>query len=364
MRARASVLVGVGHGDQADRRDLAPTCRRGSRPSDADADHADSQLFARHAASSDAVAMESTVMRAIRCGRAAVAEDRRTLERARRRARRRSARDRRRRGCSSPSRRSPPTRSPRAGSRRARPTGRPRAGRRRSRWRSTRAPRSSSSMRVYGTGSTQLDDARDARCPTRRSAHACAGGTGKTTGTLAAGRGSRARPRGAPGRRCCSCGARWRGRSRPAPASIRGRAASSSMSHSTSPVTWISPRTSSASRLRRAPLGRREQHVGEPVGLDAVALLGHVVAKGAQPGLDVQQRQPGRGGGARARQRGVGVAAHEDRVGPLGARSPRASRSLAERELLLARARADAEVVVGRGQRRWRAICSSDIAAS
>ncbi len=56
--------------------------------------------------------------------------------------------------------------------------------------------------------------------------------------------------------------------------------------------------------------GGGAQDVGELVDQDAVVLLGHVPVPAAQPGLDVQQRQPARVGGQRAGQRRVGVALH------------------------------------------------------
>ena len=88
------------------------------------------------------------------------------------------------------------------------------------------------------------------------------------------------------------------------------------MSQSGSPVTWT--RAGDALRLevrRERARGGREQHVRERVGLDAVALLGHVVAVGPQAGLDVDQRDAGGRRGPRAGERRVRVAAHEHGVG-------------------------------------------------
>ena len=92
------------------------------------------------------------------------------------------------------------------------------------------------------------------------------------------------------------------------------------------------------------PGGRCQQQVGEPVGLDPVALLGHVVAVGAQPRLDVHERDAGGDGGAGAGERGVGVAPDDHDVGVLDL-DDLGQALLAELELLLARSRADAQVV-------------------
>ena len=118
----------------------------------------------------------------------------------------------------------------------------------------------------------------------------------------------------------------------------------SSVSHSGSPVTSTRPATPSAMRLSRAPGRRRQEQVGEPVGLDPVVLLGHVVAVGAQPRLDVHERDAGRDRGAGAGERRVRVAADDDDVGVLEV-DDLGQALLPDRELLVARARADAEVV-------------------
>ena len=97
----------------------------------------------------------------------------------------------------------------------------------------------------------------------------------------------------------------------------------------------------------------REEDVGETVGLDAVALLGHVVAPRPQAGLDVHQRQPGGDRRAGARERGVRVAADDDRVRALLGDHGGEAR-LGELHLLLAPQRADAEVVAGTRRARYR----------
>ena len=96
-------------------------------------------------------------------------------------------------------------------------------------------------------------------------------------------------------------------------------------------------------------LAGREEQVGEPVGLDPVGLLGHVVAVAAQAGLDVEQRHPGGDGGAGAGDRRVGVAADEHRVGPLGLDHP-GDPLLGHGDALVVGQRADAEVVFGQRQ--------------
>ena len=101
-------------------------------------------------------------------------------------------------------------------------------------------------------------------------------------------------------------------------------------------------------RLGRAPVGA-EQQVGEPIDLDPCPLLGHREVTAPQPGLDVRDPDPRGMRRARARERRVRVAEHEDDVGPLGVDHPtqrgrqrvdvggaqvEAVRRLGERELL------------------------------
>ena len=92
-----------------------------------------------------------------------------------------------------------------------------------------------------------------------------------------------------------------------------------------------------------------EEKVGEPVGLDPVVLLRHVVAVAAQAGLDVKQRHPGGDRGAGAGDRRVGVAANQDGVGPLALDHP-GDPLLGDRDALVVGQRADAEVVLGQRQ--------------
>ena len=96
-------------------------------------------------------------------------------------------------------------------------------------------------------------------------------------------------------------------------------------------------------------LAGSEEKVGEPVGLDPVVLLRHVLPVAAQAGLDVQQRHPGGDRGAGAGDRRVGVAADEDGVGPL-ALDHAGDPLLRHRDALLERQRADAEVELGQRQ--------------
>ena len=84
-------------------------------------------------------------------------------------------------------------------------------------------------------------------------------------------------------------------------------------------MTWISPATPSLSRLRRAPSVGAQQNLGETVGFDAVVLLGHLLAVGAQARLDVHERDAGGGRCERAGERGVGVPAHDHGGGAFGA---------------------------------------------
>ncbi len=94
-----------------------------------------------------------------------------------------------------------------------------------------------------------------------------------------------------------------------------------------------------------------QQELGEPVGLDAVVLLGHVGAVRAQPGLDVHERHAGGDGGARAGERGVGVAADEDGSWPL-TRDQLGEPQLGEAELFCAREREPTpRLWCGRGRR-------------
>ena len=114
-------------------------------------------------------------------------------------------------------------------------------------------------------------------------------------------------------------------------------------------------------RLARVPAGREEQ-IGEPVGLDPVGLLGHVVAVAAQAGLDVEQRHPGRDGGARAGERRVGVAADQHRVGLLRLDHP-GDPLLGDGDALVRGSEPTPRLCSGSGRRRS-AICRSDIAGS
>ena len=114
-------------------------------------------------------------------------------------------------------------------------------------------------------------------------------------------------------------------------------------------MTWTVPGHSLLEEDVAGVLAGSEEKVGEPVGLDPVGLLGHVVAVAAQAGLDVKQRHPGGDGGAGAGDRRVGVAADQDRVGLLGldhAGDP----LLGDRDALVVGQRADAEVVLGQRQ--------------
>ena len=83
------------------------------------------------------------------------------------------------------------------------------------------------------------------------------------------------------------------------------------MSKRTSPVSRIRPGDALADEDVDGAASRRAQQVRDPVGLDAVSLLRHVLAIAAQPGFDVDDRQPSRERSARARQRGIRVSAHE-----------------------------------------------------
>ena len=87
-------------------------------------------------------------------------------------------------------------------------------------------------------------------------------------------------------------------------------------------MTCTVPGTPSSSERLAGVLAGSEEKVGEPVGLDPVGLLGHVVAVAAQPRLDVEERHPGGNRGAGAGDRRVGVAADQDRVGLLALDHP------------------------------------------
>ena len=114
-------------------------------------------------------------------------------------------------------------------------------------------------------------------------------------------------------------------------------------------MTWTVPGDALLEEDVAGVLAGGEEKVGELVGLDPVVLLGHVLAVAAQAGLDVEQRHPGGDGGAGAGDRGAGVAADQHRVGLLGldhAGDP----LLGDRDALLERQRADAEVELGQRQ--------------
>ena len=105
-----------------------------------------------------------------------------------------------------------------------------------------------------------------------------------------------------------------------------------------------------------------EEKVGEPVGLDPVVLLRHVVAVAAQAGLDVQQRHAGGNRGAGAGDRRVGVAADQDRVGAPALDHP-GDPLLGDRDPGLFGSEPTPRLYSGSGSRRS-AICRSDIPGS
>ena len=97
----------------------------------------------------------------------------------------------------------------------------------------------------------EIDVARHRQLP-RRQRGAGAGVHAGRPRARASAPGSPARAAGGRGRRCCSCGARWRAGTRPRPARRSARQRSS-VSHRGSPVTSTRPATPSAMRLSRAP---------------------------------------------------------------------------------------------------------------
>ena len=68
-----------------------------------------------------------------------------------------------------------------------------------------------------------------------------------------------------------------------------------------------------AQDLRPLPFGRAEQPAADPVGHDAIDLLGHLPER-AQAGLDMGDRDVELGRGNRAGQRRVGVAIDKNRI--------------------------------------------------
>ena len=86
------------------------------------------------------------------------------------------------------------------------------------------------------------------------------------------------------------------------------------------------------------------------VGQHAVALLRHRAVERAHAGLDVRERKPQARARQRARKRRVGVAVDEREVGRHVVAATGSNACMMRADLLAVRARADAQLAVGRGR--------------
>ena len=190
-----------------------------------------------------------------------------------------------------------------------------------------------------------------------RSRAAVRGCSGSTTG-IGTDSSSATSARAAPGRRRCRPGAPSPARTRPASTpraltrSVRARArgwTAAATSTITSPTSSTAPATPSRRRFSTATSEEHSSSVAGMVGEHPVELLGHRAIERAHPGLHVGHRDPGLGGGQRARQRRVGVAVDEHRVGR-DLDQHRLERRQHARGLRGVRPARDVQLALGRGQ--------------